>query len=112
MIAGSTPSQLPSKNTTCHVTNLERQLNKFWSIEEIAIDVPKSEEEVACETHFLENVSRASDGRYIVRLPFRGTNRRLGESRSIALKHLTSLERKLSTNAMLKAEYDRVIGNT
>ncbi|XP_011884070.1 PREDICTED: uncharacterized protein LOC105571210 [Vollenhovia emeryi] len=61
------------------------------------------------EAHFRNTVRRDSTGRYVVRLPFRETNQRLGESRYIALKRLTSLERKLNANAILRNEYTQVL---
>lgn len=54
-------------------------------------------------------VSCDNDGRYMVHLPFHKTNKRLGESRTIALKRLLSLEPKFNRNAILKIEYTRVI---
>ncbi|XP_071652802.1 uncharacterized protein [Temnothorax longispinosus] len=94
---------------TCHLTALEIQLCKFWNIEEIATRKPKSKEEIKCEKHFSNTVHRDSTGRYVVRLPFREENHCLGESRTIALKRLISLKRKLNANATLKMEYTRVI---
>lgn len=69
----------------------------------------RSEEENRCETHFLNTVSRDDFGRYTVRLPFRETNKRFGDSRTVALKRLSTLERKFNTNQILKNEYTRVI---
>ncbi|XP_011882321.1 PREDICTED: uncharacterized protein LOC105570019, partial [Vollenhovia emeryi] len=108
VVAGSTSVQNTTR-TACYFTNLESQLNKFWTIEEIATDKPKSNEEIAMEAHFRNTVRRDSTGRYVVRLPFRETNQRLGESRNIALKRLTSLERKLNANAILRNEYTQVL---
>ncbi|XP_071642979.1 uncharacterized protein [Temnothorax longispinosus] len=108
VIAGGATTKGATK-MTCHVTALENQLCKFWNIEEIATDKPKSKEEIECETHFSNNVYRDSTGRYVVRLPFREVNHRLGESRTIALKRLISLERKLNANVTLKTEYTHVI---
>jgi len=88
---------------------LENLLVKFWTIEEVAINKPKSEEETECEAHFTKTVSHDDDGRYTVRLPFRNTNKRLGESRTIALKRLSSLERKLNADIALKTEYDKIL---
>ncbi|XP_011691571.1 PREDICTED: uncharacterized protein LOC105452295 [Wasmannia auropunctata] len=109
VVAGSPSAPLPSRSATCHLTSLEKQLVKFWEIEEITTDKPRSEEENLCEAHFLETVSRDNDGRYVVRLPFRKINNHLGNSRNVALKRLTSLERKLNANDSLKSEYARVI---
>jgi len=49
---------------------LENLLFKFWTIEEVAIDKPKSEEEIECEAHFTKTMSRDNDGRYSPYSPF------------------------------------------
>lgn len=92
VVAGSANLQTPSKRETCHLTNLEAQLEKFWSIEDITTDGRKIDKENECETHFLNTVSRSDCGRYIVRLPFSQANKHLGELRGAALKHLVTLE--------------------
>lgn len=89
---------------TCHLTNLEDLLLKFWSVEEVATSRLKSAEEIGCEDYFEKTTSRDTQGRYAVRLPFREAEKRLGESRSIALRRLTALERKLDANISLKTE--------
>ncbi|XP_018359718.1 PREDICTED: uncharacterized protein LOC108758967 [Trachymyrmex cornetzi] len=109
VVAGGASSRGPSRVSTYHTTSLEELMLKFWTIEEVTTDKLLSEEERECETYFLKTVSRGDDGRYTVRLPFRNTKNHLGESRSIALKRLLSLERRLNTNATLKIEYDRVL---
>ncbi|XP_024881061.1 uncharacterized protein LOC112460532 [Temnothorax curvispinosus] len=109
VVAGGASSPSPSKNATCHFTSLENQLLKFWTIEKVETDRPWSAEKRECEAHFRKTVRRDSSGRYIVRLPFRDSNVRLGESRTNALRRLLSLERKLDANAKLKDEYIRVI---
>ena len=108
VVAGGTSLQIPSKSA-CYLTNLETQLTKFWTIEEVAEDKLKSEEEIECEAHFMKTVSRDDTGRYTVSLPFRRTNKRIGESRTVALNRLASLERKFNGNAALREEYTRVI---
>lgn len=107
VIAGGTSPQLSSEGTYC-MMNLDSQLTKFWSIEEITGNETKSEEDSDCEAHFANTVSRFHDGRYVVRLPFRKTNKVLGESRSMAFRRLLSLERKLSINTVLRNEYERI----
>lgn len=109
IIAGGTSSQKTGRAVTCHLTRLEDLIQKFWEIEEIGLNKPQTEEEVECESHFIRTVSRDVNGRYTVRLPFGNTNKRLGNSRKMALKRLLSLERKLDTDAKLKNEYARVI---
>lgn len=109
VVAGGAPSQNPSKLVTCHLTHLEILMRKFWTIEEVASNTPQSNEEADCETHFSKTVSRDGEGRYTVRLPFRDTNIRLGDSHRSAFKRLLSLENKLNTNPNLKAEYIRIM---
>jgi len=62
----------------CYLTNLERQKARFWTIEKVAGNTPKSKEEIECEAHFARTVS--PDNNYIVRLPFRKTNEFIGKS--------------------------------
>ncbi|XP_018393048.1 PREDICTED: uncharacterized protein LOC108772091 [Cyphomyrmex costatus] len=97
------------KNITCSLTTLDQLITRFWNIEEITGSAPRSIEEVNCETHFTENVTRNDNGRYVVRLPFRKDHKQLGESRNAALKRLYSLERKLSSNLELKTAYSQII---
>lgn len=102
VIAGGTSSQVQSKSATYYLTRLEDLVQGFWTVEEVTVSKPQSVEEIECEAHFEKSVSRDVKGRYIVRLPFRDTNQRLGESRNAALKRLLSLERKLNADAIKK----------
>lgn len=108
VVAGGTSDQNTTK-ASCHLTALDDQLAKFWTIEEFTVEKLKSKEEIECETHFSNTVRRDDTGRYSVRLPFREINQRLGESRVIALKRLLSLERKLDANATLREKYTQII---
>lgn len=108
VIAGGAASSNRGK-TTCHFSDLQSCITNFWEIEEIALNKPQSQEERECEFHFVNNVTRRDDGRYTVRLPFRRSDRRLGESRTAALRRLMALERKFNTNATFKSEYIAVM---
>lgn len=105
MVAGGTSVQNTTK-TTCYLTTLESQLSKFWTVEELAIDKPKSNE-TESKIHFFNTVHRENNERYVVCLPFREASQHLGESRTIALKCLASLE--LNAKATLRTEYIRVM---
>ena len=50
---------------------LDRDLLCFWEIEEVPQEAPRSPEEHQCKEHFKATHSRTSEGRYIVRLPFK-----------------------------------------
>jgi len=108
IVAGGMPSRGTPKNT-CHLSNLEFQLVKFWEIEEIPADKPRSITEIESESHFVRTTTRSEDGRYIVRLPFRKTDVRLGELRTAALRRLSALERRLDSNPTLKRKYSKVL---
>jgi len=47
--------------TYVRVNELNRQISKFWTIEEIANNTPKSRGECECKSHFMRNVTRNSD---------------------------------------------------
>lgn len=65
-----------------------------------------SEENVRCEQHFLDTHKRSSDGRYVVRLPFRaGPPIDIGSSRNTAALLYSKLERRLVKNLDLAKQY-------
>ncbi|KAJ8934835.1 hypothetical protein NQ314_013183, partial [Rhamnusium bicolor] len=76
-------------------------LNKLWEIEENPREKILSQEELDCEEHFLKNTTRDKSGRYIVKLPFKKGEEKLGESFPMALKIFHHLENKLNHNATL-----------
>lgn len=108
VIAGSSPKQNMIKRASCCSISLESQLTKFWTIEEVTTNKCHSDEETDCEIHFINNVARNDEGRYIVRLPFRRFITHIGDSRTIAMKRLIGLEQRLNRDADLKLEYTRV----
>lgn len=57
----------------------------------------------------MKNITRHRNGRYVVRLPLRDGDKRLGNSRSTALKRLNFLERKLESDPTLKNAYSQTI---
>ncbi|KAL1448058.1 hypothetical protein WDU94_015587 [Cyamophila willieti] len=86
---------------------LVSQLQKFWEIEELPQLRPQDPEEVACENHFIETHQRDESGRYVLRLPFKNlTPPDLGSNQDIALRRLTSLDKKLSLNSEYKQLYE------
>ncbi|XP_066589322.1 uncharacterized protein [Prorops nasuta] len=62
-----------------------------------------------CERQFRKTTRRNSDGRYVVRLPFRDDNFHLRDSKMMATKRLLSLERKLNKNIKLKENYEQIL---
>lgn len=87
---------------------LDRTLTKFWEMEEMPSKGFMSPEETKCEEFYSSTVSRDSTGRYCTALPFCRDPSELGDSRSVALRRLLSLEHKLE-DPELRASYNEVI---
>ncbi|XP_053686784.1 uncharacterized protein LOC128736332 [Sabethes cyaneus] len=111
VVAGRYRDTIPHKTTsTCLLSttddSLNQQLKRFWELEEYTAFSPHlSDEEKRCEEHFYKHTVRDDDGNFIVRLPYLHSPTLLGESRLIAERRLSHIERKLQRNTHLKLEY-------
>lgn len=85
--------------------SLPQVLSRFWEIEEFPNIPAKSIEDGKCEEHFERTFSRAEDGRFIVKLPFKDENLVFGETRTTALKRFNYLERRFEKDQKLKSDY-------
>lgn len=96
-----------ANNVVCLTSNLEREVEKFWNIEEISDRKMEnwSQEEIEAESFYKETVMRNKKGRYVVRLPFKKERIPLGRSRNIAVANFLQLERKFKRNPQYKALY-------
>lgn len=108
-IVGEAPITRSNHNARCHMLKLDEQLEKFWKSEELPMTQMRSADEIECENHFKKTTTRAPDGRYIVRLPFREPAQALGDSRSMAVRRLHALEKRLNSDENLKTAYASVI---
>ncbi|GFT63378.1 integrase catalytic domain-containing protein [Trichonephila clavipes] len=115
MVPKGTPSALPKKlghllsgtiNTQynqnssliCHtLLNIDHFLKQFWELESLPKDNPSKDEDELCESIVVNSHIRNADGRYNLKLPFRGDSN-IGDSKEGALKRFYSLERKLHSN--------------
>ncbi|CAG9137835.1 unnamed protein product [Plutella xylostella] len=89
---------------------IETQLRKFWEIEEAStISDKRTDEERACEEHFVRTTTRAADGRFCVRIPHKLSPDTLGESYSQAERRFLALERRLQRSAEYKQLYSNFI---
>ncbi|XP_011685182.1 PREDICTED: uncharacterized protein LOC105448357 [Wasmannia auropunctata] len=96
----------PYSRIQAHHCSLEQDIQKFWEIEEVPQASIFSPDERKYEEHFVRTHSRAPDGRYVVRLPFReGPPIAIGNSLSIAERMLSHLRRKLNQCPDLKHDY-------
>ncbi|XP_076546700.1 uncharacterized protein LOC143305767 [Osmia lignaria lignaria] len=109
VIVGGAGDNAEKQAVSCALLELKEQIAKFWLIENIDTETTGLSEEALCETHYRENTTRDASGRYIVRLPFRTGDRDFGDSRRSAFRRFNALQRKLNANAVLKAEYTKVM---
>ncbi|KAL4148855.1 hypothetical protein QTP88_003000 [Uroleucon formosanum] len=84
---------------------LEKQISNFWRLEELGKVECHSLEEKQCIEHFKKTVTKGSDGRFIVQLPFKENPINIGRSKAIALKRFMSNENRLRVNPKLKEAY-------
>jgi len=102
----SSPRRLITVQHCASSLSLDRELCQFWELEEIPRQTLLTPEEQQCEEHFVATHSRCADGRYVVRIPFKGIPPiEIGESHAIAQRSMHQLHRRLKLNSALKAEY-------
>lgn len=109
IVSGPT-GKLDSNRLSCNFSQfdaIQDQLAKFWAIEEIpeTIKPNNSIEENMCEEHFLQNMSRKSDGRFSVAIPLKMPESELGDSFHRAKRCFLSLERRFQREPMLRSMY-------
>ena len=113
IVAGEITNPSPTNEVQCYLainsTPLDSSLTKFWEIEEIPNSKILSPEEQACEAHFVNNVQRNANGRYIVKLPFNENKGKLGDSLLIASRRFKYLENRFVKNPELKQEYSQFL---
>ncbi|XP_058979108.1 uncharacterized protein LOC131802704 [Musca domestica] len=80
-------------------------LEIFWEIEEVS-DKQAVTEDDFCMSNYGSTTSLASDGLFMVRLPFR-EDVELGDSRKRAMARFLNIEKKLCANPELKMEYQQ-----
>lgn len=88
---------------------IQEQLNKFWELEEVPKKPVMSQEEEACEQHFMQHTRRLEDGRFCVSLPLKMKPETLGDSYYIARKRFISLERRFQRQPDIKSQYSEFI---
>ena len=98
-----TPSEI-----SCNLIKFH-DLPLLWELGEGASTKPRSDEEKAAESHYVETTTRDESGRYIVRLPFNSKKETLGDSRNTAFQRFYALEKRFAKNSDLKAQYSDCI---
>ncbi|XP_073811772.1 uncharacterized protein [Musca autumnalis] len=88
------------------------QLRRFWELENIPDEKPRTESDIWCEKFYEDTVEGRSDGKYIVRLPFEHNlppEVFLGASRRTAMGQFIRMEKTLSKSPELALEYNNVL---
>ncbi|XP_055907660.1 uncharacterized protein LOC129942654 [Eupeodes corollae] len=92
------------------IADLNSQLEKFWDIEETPFQPHQTEDDIACDKHFSMHTKRLPDGRYEVKLPFKGEGcPAMGSSLQSAYRRFLHLEKKLESNPKLRADYNKCL---
>ncbi|XP_036320642.1 uncharacterized protein LOC118735124 [Rhagoletis pomonella] len=81
---------------------LDYLLERFWLQEEVSPTPPKDDD---CEAIFRRTVSRDSEGRYVVQIPFHPEAPALGDSYRNALRQFLRLEHRLHNEPDLRDKY-------
>ncbi|GFX82743.1 uncharacterized protein TNCV_1194181 [Trichonephila clavipes] len=76
--------------------DLNKNLEKFWKLEEIEEPIVKNKERLICEEHYANTHFRTNEGKYVVSMPLKKEPSCLGNSKDIALKRLGSLWNRLA----------------
>lgn len=85
--------------------DLHTSLQRFWTQEELPVYDKKTVEQELCDENFRITHSRETDGRYVVRLPFKEAHPPLGVSHPMAERRYHSLERKFTTQPQFAQLY-------
>jgi len=88
------------KNDNCDA--LQRQMSKFWNLEEVTATRHYDQEEKMCIILKIQSRGqRGSNGKFMIQLQFTKGIRNLGNSRSVAKKRFLVLENRLSKDKKL-----------
>ncbi|XP_073835841.1 uncharacterized protein [Musca autumnalis] len=115
IVTGPTNSRVPRTTTSvshCTRVSIDKQLARFWEIEEIPTKPKVSEDDKICEQIYADTVKRNTDGRYMVDLPFKidePSKSVLNSNRYVALCQFLRNEQSMSKKPELKSMYDEVI---
>lgn len=113
IVAGPIPNQNCCLNVSLftQADNVNELIPRFWQLEELSTTQFLSPEDKICEQKYLSTVKRTGSGAFQVNLPLREENDylKLGNSYSSAARRFLSLEKRLSKEKELFAQYKRFI---
>ena len=96
-------------NTYFGTETLDESVRRFWEIEEMNIETSElttKEREILKQS---KESLRITEGRYEVKLPWKGDIQASSVDRSMIERRLNSLERKFNADHELKLEYEKII---
>ena len=112
VLAGSAGAQTDAQPVSTRFTSVvtgDDLLRRFWEIEEKAVaNCTLTPEEQCALDHFNSHHSRDKDGRFVVPLPKRSMETKLGESWSQAVCRFLSFERSMHAKGVF-SEVQRVV---
>lgn len=91
------------------MTDLNNHLERFWKVEKFDSDANELTDHELSEQHYVQNTTRDSSGRYIVRLPFKNKNANISNSYFQAIRQFNSLENRFKNNPELKKNTKRLL---
>lgn len=74
-------------------TSIENKLKDFWEMDDVSSTRVWSKEEQACEEHFVKNVKRDINNKYVVALPLNGKEINLGRTMQSVLNRFKTFLR-------------------
>ncbi|XP_055906553.1 uncharacterized protein LOC129941828 [Eupeodes corollae] len=119
ILSGSTPLAVHTASLEaaavafhCHIDyDLNDLVKRFWIQEEV-FSSPENQltsEENHCEEIFRTTHTRNSEGRYIVRLPFKSQPTSFGDSRTPALNMIYRMQKRFTNNSSFYEDYSDFI---
>ncbi|XP_008190207.1 uncharacterized protein LOC103312011 [Acyrthosiphon pisum] len=100
IVVGKMPIKFSQVKHTSNAVSSSSSLSLFTSVA-----VQKTANEQKAEAHFLSTVARDKNGRFVVKLPFAQDPQALGDSRNMAQKRFSNLERRFAKEPSLANEY-------
>ncbi|GFU42586.1 uncharacterized protein TNCV_4556911 [Trichonephila clavipes] len=91
--------------------DLNKNLEKFWKLEENEEPIVKNKERLICEEHYANTHFRTKEGKYVVSMPLKKEPSCLGNSKDIALKRLGSLWNRLARDKNYLNLYREFLGD-
>lgn len=107
ILMGSTGNKARLSTTLLAIDHeLTSTVQKIWELDQLPQKNPlQSPEEIECEQHYVKTHSRDTQGRYVVRLPWKTNSVPLCENKFSPIKQLYNLEKSLQRKPSAASAY-------